>query len=151
MKKELGTFKRTTRKDFKNNFYVIIKAFVGVFVIYLLYIAGALIRYYNGLEVPKEETINAEITIICVLIFLVICGIGGIILIAVMPPDFEYRIMLDSGFIIFCSSNNIPKVIKQSFKVSKKTLHYLVLKDKNIKIKIPYNQKVWKVLKEIQN
>lgn len=150
MKKEIGTFERTTRGDFKNELYLLMRALAVLLVINLLYMAVALIRYYNGLEVPKEITLYVEDLIMNVLMLMIFFGIGGIILIAIMPPDFKYCIILDGCYIIFSYPDKELDIINESFQVSKKTLCHLVLKDEEVEIKIPYNREVWKVLKKIR-
>lgn len=141
MKKEIGTFERTTHKDIMHDVHVILAVALPVTVILFLY-----------LLVAKKETLDLELVWILGKILLSLL-IGGIIIILIMhliPPDFKYCIILDNGYIIFSYPDKKTDIINKSFEVSKKTLYYLVLKDEDVEVKIPYNRKVLKVLKEIK-
>lgn len=148
--KILGTFERTKHGELKNLLYEMMKFLVPVMVIAILYIAIAVILYFNGIRIQKEIAVMIEITIMILFIFMVFLVICNIILLFIMPQDFKYCIKLDSHYIIFASPNKSPQIINESFKVSKKTLYHLILEDEEVKIIIPYNEEVLKILKEIK-
>lgn len=148
--KILGTFERTKHGELKNTLYEMMKFLVTFIVIAILYIAIAVILYFNGIGIPKEIAVRIEITIMILFMLMVFWLICNIILLFIMPQDFKYCVKLDSHYIIFASPNKSPQIISESFKVSKKTPYYLILEDKEVKIKIAYNKEVLKILKEYQ-
>ena len=146
MRKELGTFKRTAQKDFTSYFIIILVAFL----LFLAFVFGYKISEASATNVDLKMVLN-EISNMGRPFFM---GwvMTLIILINVMPPDFQYDIIVDAGCILFQFPNGIHKVISHQFVISKKTMYSLVLEDKEIAktIEIPYNRKVLEVLKEIQ-
>lgn len=144
MIKVLGEFKRTSREDFRDDWF---KVLIWYLLLWVILLINELWLGISILNVIKERLIitnNIEI-ILWVVIFLVLN--------VFMPPDFQYSIIEDAESIYFKFADGKQMVISKSFIISKKTIYNLLLKDnENGKvIDIPYNKEVLKVLKEIQN
>lgn len=146
MKKEIGTFERKAHEELAHDLCVIM---ITIYVVLAIFILDVLVNKETlGAAVYARllhRLANVELMYGAVLISWVLT-----LIIVFMPPDFKYCIMLDNGHIIFSYPDKEPDIISESFKVSKRMWYYLVLKDEEVEIKIPYNRKVLKVLKEIQ-
>jgi len=124
-------FKRKTIK-YVHFIEIILALIVGISYIYLMIIR-------------KIDSV-AEIALVIIVIFLVINDIIE----EVIPKDFEYNIIAKDDVILFEIGEEKRLLISKRFEVVKKTKQEITLKDENSTITIPYNRKVLKFLKKIQ-
>ena len=128
MKKKLGTFRRTARKDYMNYLVIILVCFLG----FLAFVFGYKVSEASTIMDLKrvlEETFRIGKS------FFMDWSMTFVIVINATPPDFQYDIIVDEDNNIIFNFPNGSKVISRYFVISKKKIHRLVLEDEENKKK----------------
>ena len=121
-----------------------------IFVIVLFYAISLAIqlevaKVHSSEDILTQEDIKVLILYVKFLFFSVVC----VIAIFMLPPDFEYSIVLVNDWIVFRFSSEDNRILGRNFNITSKSKNYILLDDGISIIKIEYSQDVLNFLNEI--
>ena len=106
---------------------------------------------FNGEDIICKINLIFDQLGVVLTLLLIVVPIITLIVILVLPPDFEYNIKVEKHYLIFEISEDNKWCIKRPFTIRQKNKAHIIIDDGFSRMSIAYNNELLEFLKEINN